>query len=157
MAPLFWGAILGLPGLFGYKALNTLDSMIGHRTPRHAAFGWASARADDVANLVPARLTGVALALASRRPRSALACMARYARAHRSPNAGWPEAAMAGALGLSLAGPRAYGGVTVEDAFMGDGRRDATAQDIRAALSLYRRADAILISLVALLAVIALR
>jgi adenosylcobinamide-phosphate synthase len=81
----------------------------------------------------------------------------RDAGKHRSPNAGWPEAAMAGALGLSLAGPRAYGGVTVDDVFMGDGRRDATAQDIRTALSLYRRADAILIALVGLLAIIALR
>src|SRR5690606_18452205 len=108
-APLFWGALLGLPGIAAYKAVNTLDSMIGHRTPRHEAFGWASARIDDVANLVPARLTALVFAGVSGRLTAAAAAMRRDARRHRSPNAGWPEAAMAGALGVRLSGPRVYG------------------------------------------------
>ncbi len=110
VAPLFWGALFGLPGIAGYKAINTLDSMIGHRSERHEAFGWAAARIDDVANFIPARLTGFLFALTGRAPRDALLCMVRDARHHRSPNAGWPEAAMAGALGVRLCGPRSYHG-----------------------------------------------
>ena len=138
VAPVFWGALFGLPGIVGYKAINTLDSMIGHRTPRHEAFGWAAARIDDVANLIPARLTALLFALLAARPSVAMSCMMRDARHHRSINAGWPEAAMAGALGLKLAGPRVYGETLVDDAFMGEGRREATAADIRRALRLYR-------------------
>ncbi|MFT5510701.1 MAG: adenosylcobinamide-phosphate synthase, partial [Hyphomicrobiaceae bacterium] len=93
IAPLFWGLLLGLPGIAAYKAINTLDSMIGHRTLRYEAFGWAAARIDDVANLVPARLTGLLFVLVSGRPLAAWRCMLRDARQHRSPNAGWPEAA----------------------------------------------------------------
>lgn len=140
VAPLFWGAIFGLPGIAGYKALNTLDSMIGHRTPRHAAFGWASARADDVANLIPARLTGVALALASGNPRAGFACMARDARAHRSPNAGWPEAAMAGALGVRLSGPRVYADGVVNEPWLNAAAPDPDAAAMMRGLALYRRA-----------------
>jgi adenosylcobinamide-phosphate synthase len=159
VAPAFWMVIGGLPGAAAYKAINTADSMIGHRTPRHAAFGWAAARLDDLVNLPASRLAAlliVATAALADRAAAAAAWRAvrRDAHRHRSPNAGWPEAAMAGALGLALAGPRVYGGVAVDDALMGDGRRAATAADIHAALALYRRADAILIGLVAALAAV---
>jgi adenosylcobinamide-phosphate synthase len=157
VAPVFWLAIGGLAGGAAYKAINTADSMIGHRTPRHSDFGFAAARLDDLVNLPASRLSALLIVLAAAISNNASASNAwtavwRDARHHRSPNAGWPEAAMAGALGLSLAGPRVYGGVTVDDATMGDGRREAGAQDIRAALALYRRADMILIALVAALA-----
>jgi adenosylcobinamide-phosphate synthase len=147
-------AIAGLPGAALYKAINTADSMIGHRTPRHEAFGWAAAKLDDLVNLPASRLAALLLVAAAMLGKNASAAVAwravvRDAARHRSPNAGYPEAAMAGALGLSLAGPRVYGGVTVDDATMDDGRRDATAADIRRALALYRYADAILIALVA--------
>ncbi len=141
VAPALWCALLGLPGIVLYKVVNTADSMIGHRTPRHEAFGWAAARLDDLVNLPAARLAALLLALASpagfrRAARAAL----RDAGRHRSPNAGWPEAAMAGALGLRLAGPRVYGAVRVDDGWMGDGRAEAGADDIGRALRLYRRA-----------------
>lgn len=156
VAPAFWMAVAGLPGAAIYKAVNTADSMIGHRTARHEAFGWASARCDDVLNLPASRLAGFAIvAAAALLPgmdaRAAWRALRRDARRHRSPNAGWPEAAMAGALGLALAGPRHYGGVLVEDALMGDGRREATAADIRAALRLYRTTDALLIGVLMLI------
>jgi adenosylcobinamide-phosphate synthase len=159
VAPVFWLVIAGLPGAALYKAINTADSMIGHRTPRHAAFGWAAARLDDLVNLPASRLTALliiaAAGLSSKDSlRQAWRAVLRDAPLHRSPNAGYPEAAMAGALGLSLAGPRIYGGVRVDDAFMGGGRRDADAADIRRALKLYRRADAILLALVAIVAAI---
>ena len=154
VAPAFWMALAGLPGAAIYKAINTADSMIGHRTPRHAAFGWAAARLDDLVNLPASRLSALLLvAGAAVESRSAAAAawraVRRDAHRHRSPNAGYPEAAMAGALGLALAGPRVYGGMRVEDALMGDGRRAAGAADIRKALALYRRADGMLIGLVA--------
>jgi adenosylcobinamide-phosphate synthase len=157
VAPVFWMAIAGLPGAALYKAINTADSMIGHRTPRHEAFGWAAARLDDLINLPASRLSALLLVAAAALHKTASAAAAwravqRDASRHRSPNAGYPEAAMAGALGLSLAGPRVYGGVTIDDATMGDGRRDATAADIRQALALYRYADAILIALVTVIA-----
>jgi adenosylcobinamide-phosphate synthase len=157
VAPVVWLAIAGLPGAALYKAINTADSMIGHRTPRYAAFGWAAARLDDLVNLPASRLAALFLVAAAALSKDAAAADAwravrRDARRHRSPNAGYPEAAMAGALGLSLAGPRVYGGVTVDDAAMGDGRRNATAADIRRALRLYRRADALLFALVAVIA-----
>ena len=156
VAPAFWLAVFGLPGGAAYKAINTADSMIGHRTPRHEMFGWAAARLDDLVNWPASRLSAlliVAAAMVTRgaSPEAAWAAVQRDARQHRSPNAGWPEAAMAGALGLALAGPRVYDGIEVDDAFMGDGRREATVDDIRAALTLYERADAILIALVAVL------
>jgi len=153
VAPAFWLALAGLPGGVAYKAVNTADSMIGHRTPRHKAFGWAAARLDDLANLPASRLAALLIILAAflsgeAAPREAWRAVRRDARRHRSPNAGWAEAAMAGALGLALAGPRVYGGTMVDDAVMGEGgRREATAGDIRRALKLYRRADAILIAL----------
>jgi len=156
VAPTFWMVIAGLPGAAAYKAINTADSMIGHLSPRHAAFGWAAARLDDLVNLPASRLAAlliVAAALPNGAP-AAWRAVRRDAPRHRSPNAGYPEAAMAGALGLALAGPRRYGGVPVDDALMGDGRRAATAADIRAALALYRRADALLIGLVAVVAAV---
>ena len=142
VAPAFWCAALGLPGIVAYKAINTADSMIGHLTPRHAAFGWAAARLDDVVNLPASRLSALWIAAAAAITgadwRAALRTVARDARAHRSPNAGWPEAAMAGALGLRLAGPRVYGKTRVDDAWMGDGRSEATPDDLARALRLYR-------------------
>ena len=140
VAPLFWGALLGLPGIAAYKAINTLDSMIGHRSARFLHFGWASARSDDLVNLAPARLTGVLFALASRAPVAAMRCMGRDARHHRSPNAGWPEAAMAGALGIRLSGPRVYGDRIAHEPWVNDGAPDPTAGDLARALALYRRA-----------------
>jgi adenosylcobinamide-phosphate synthase len=159
VAPAFWGCLAGLPGMAAYKAANTADSMIGHRTPRHERFGWAAARFDDLVNLPASRLAALWIVLAaafSPGCSAADACRAvlRDARNHRSPNAGWPEAAMAAALGLRLAGPRTYGGARVDDAWMGDGRAAATAADIDAALRLYRRACALQIAAVTLLALV---
>jgi adenosylcobinamide-phosphate synthase len=156
VAPAFWGLLGGLPGIAAYKAINTADSMIGHRTPRHAAFGWCAARLDDAANLPASRLAGLWLILAAglrpgASPRGALKAMLRDAPHHRSPNAGWPEAAMAGALGLRLAGPRVYGETRVEDGWMGDGRADLAPSDLERALSLYRTACALQIASFALL------
>lgn len=147
VAPVLFGALLGLPGMLAYKAINTLDSMIGHRTPRHEHFGRFAARLDDVVNWLPARLGALLLLVAAAltsdaRPASGWQAMWRDARHHRSPNAGWPEAAMAGSLGLRLAGPRRYRGETVDDACMGDGRAAATPEDIRRALGLLSRASA---------------
>ena len=143
IAPLVWGLALGLPGIAAYKAINTLDSMIGHRTPRHEAFGWAAARIDDAANLIPARLTGGLFALASGRPRAAWACVMRDAPRHRSPNAGWPEAAMAGALNVRLSGPRVYGDRISAEPWINAAARDPEAADLGRALAVYRRAMAL--------------
>jgi adenosylcobinamide-phosphate synthase len=159
VAPVFWLAVAGLPGIALYKAINTADSMIGHRTPRHVDFGWAAAKLDDLVNLPASRLTAVLLIAASvlrkdASARHAWRAVRRDAARHRSPNAGYPEAAMAGALDLSLAGPRVYGGVRVEDAFMGDGRRDADAKDLVRALALYRTADALALAVVGALVAI---
>lgn len=145
VAPLIWCAAFGLPGMAFYKAVNTADSMIGHLSPRHAAFGWASARLDDMVNLPASRLSALWIVLAAMVTRTAsmsnaVGAVRRDAGRHRSPNAGWPEAAMAGALGLRLAGPRIYDGKLVDDAWMGVGRVDACAKDLRRALSIYRRA-----------------
>ena len=141
VAPVFWLALLGLPGLIAYKAINTADSMIGHRNRRYESFGWASARLDDLVNLIPARLSGLLLAIvapiARGTTRTALRVMWRDASKHRSPNAGWPESATAGALGLALAGPRCYGERIVDDVFLNAGvRKAATPDDIGRALDL---------------------
>src|ERR1700676_3252778 len=146
-APALWFLVGGLPGMIAYKAINTADSMIGHMSERHRAFGWAAARLDDLVNLPASRLTGLMFVVAAvvvpgASASSAWQAYRRDARQHRSPNAGWPEAAMAGALGLRLAGPRIYRGVTVDDAWMGDGRAEGTAQDIDRALKIYRVAFA---------------
>ena len=152
VAPAFWIAVAGFAGGAAYKAINTADSMIGHRTPRHEAFGWAAARLDDLVNLPASRLSALLLIAAAATMRGVSSADAwravRFdASRHRSPNAGYPEAAVAGALDLALAGPRVYGGIKINDALMGRGRRSATVADIRAALALYRRADAMLIGL----------
>ncbi len=152
VAPVFWGALFGLPGIFGYKAINTLDSMIGHRSERHEAFGWAAARIDDVANFIPARLTGFLFVLLAPRRSEALSCMTRDARRHRSPNAGWPEAAMAGALGVRLSGPRIYHGSTTNEPWLNEAARDPLAADIGEGLTVYRRAMLLLAGVLAILA-----
>jgi adenosylcobinamide-phosphate synthase len=134
VAPLLWGAVCGLPGLLGYRAVNTLDAMVGHRSPRYANFGWAAARADDIANFVPARLTALLAALAAPLaggdPRAALRIARRDGRNHPSPNSGRSEAAFAGALGLRLGGRNVYGGRVEQRPSMGDGRPPARA-DLR--------------------------
>jgi adenosylcobinamide-phosphate synthase len=154
VAPLFWFALLGLPGLAAYKAINTLDSMIGYKTGRFAAFGKAAARLDDAVNWLPARLTGgLLVAAAALSPgadaKRAWRVMCRDAPKHRSPNAGWQEAAMAGALNIALAGPRRYGLEVVEDAWMGDGKRNLGPNDLRRALLLYRLAGVLLVAILA--------
>jgi len=149
IAPVFWYLLFGLPGIFAYKMANTLDSMIGHRTPHYRSFGWAAARLDDVLNIVPAPLSGLFLIAAAgfarqSRPGRALVIMLRDARKHHSVNAGWPESAMAGALGLALAGPRRYPEGLVADPWLGDGTARAATSDIGRALRLYRLACLIL-------------
>ena len=139
VAPVFWGALFGLPGVVGYKAVNTLDSMIGHHSPRHQAFGWAAARLDDVANSVPARLTGLLFAVlaGSERRSQAMSCMWQDARHHRSFNAGWPEAALAGALGVRLCGPRSYHGELADEPWLNAAAGDPVAADITRGLETY--------------------
>ncbi len=154
VAPAFWIGAGGLTGGALYKAINTADSMIGHRTPRYEAFGWASARLDDFVNLPASRLTALLLVVSAALSRDVSApgawrAIRRDAGLHRSPNAGWPEAAMAGALGLRLAGPRIYGATRVADAWMGDGRAEATPDDIVRALKLYRTACALQFTMIA--------
>jgi adenosylcobinamide-phosphate synthase len=152
VAPVFWGALFGLPGILGYKAINTLDSMIGHRSERYEAFGWAAARIDDAANFIPARVTGFLFVLLAPHRSEALSCMTRDARRHRSPNAGWPEAAMAGGLGVRLSGPRIYHGSVTNEPWLNEGARDPRAADIGEALTLYRRAMMLVAGVLAILA-----
>lgn len=153
VAPVFWGALLGLPGIVGYKAINTLDSMIGHRSERHLYFGWAAARIDDIANFIPARLTGVLFSLVSLHFVRSLSCMMRDSSRHRSINAGWPEAAMAGALGVRISGPRSYHGIVTEEPWLNEGARDPRAADLRSGLGLYIRAMLLLGGLLVALAI----
>jgi adenosylcobinamide-phosphate synthase len=153
VAPAFWLAIGGLPALALYKAINTADSMIGHKSERYLHFGWASARIDDLVNLPASRLCGFLYAAAAAftnpdRGARALESMFRDARKHQSPNAGWPESALAGAMDIKLGGPRSYEGERVELAFMGTGRETLKAQDIRDGLKLYARALWLLTALV---------
>jgi cobalamin biosynthesis protein CobD len=160
VAPAFWLGLGGLAGGAAYKAANTADSMIGHRNARFEAFGWAAARFDDLINLPASRLTALlficaALLVEGASPRNAVRAVLRDANHHRSPNAGWPEAAMAGALGIALAGPRSYGGRMIDARFMGEGGNPhLTATHIHQALKLARVADALLIGLFGLLALI---
>src|SRR5262245_55315805 len=157
VAPTFWMVLAGLPGAALYKAINTADSMIGHRSERYRDFGRTAAQIDDLVNLPASRLSAfliVAAASLSKRTSAsdALLAMRRDANKHASPNAGYPEAALAGALGLSLGGPRSYDGADHDGAFMGDGRREATTADMHAALELYAHADGLLIAIVVVLA-----
>ncbi|GBR04910.1 cobalamin biosynthesis protein CobD [Asaia siamensis] len=142
VAPVFWLAVFGLPGAVAYKAINTADSMIGHLSPRYRDFGRAAALCDDCVNMPASRLTASWLCLAAllsgASVKGAIQAIRRDATRHRSPNAGWPEAAMAGALALRLAGPRQYNGVVVADSWMGNGRDDAGPEDLAKALTLYR-------------------
>ena len=161
VAPLFWMVVAGLPGAIAYKAVNTADSMIGHKTPRYLAFGWASARFDDLVNLPASRLSALWLVLAAAlspglSASRAIEVLFRDAGHHRSPNAGWPEAAMAGALGIRLSGPRIYDGVEVAERWVGEGRSELTARDIRAALDLYRAACGLQIAALVVLVTISL-
>lgn len=162
VAPAFWFVLFGLPGLLAYKAINTADSMIGHLTARHQHFGWAAARLDDLVNLPASRLAGglvaVCAPLARGSVRRAFATMCGEASKHRSPNAGWPEAAMASALGIALAGPRRYRGGLVDDPYInGAGRKRATPDDIRRALRVYLGAWAVLFIIVAAVAAATMR
>ncbi|HEX6142271.1 MAG TPA: adenosylcobinamide-phosphate synthase CbiB [Geminicoccaceae bacterium] len=162
VAPLLWGLLLGLPGMVAYKAINTADSMIGHKTGRYLQFGGFAARLDDLVNLPASRLAMVLLVLAAllepdATPAGAVRAVRADARRHRSPNAGWPEAAMAGALRLSLAGPRTYDGKVVDDAWMGGGRSYARPRDIRRALGLMKWAFLLLSALVLAVALAAAR
>ena len=161
VAPLFWLALAGLPGATLYKTINTADSMIGHKSDRYLAFGWAAARFDDLANLPASRLAALWIVLAAlvtpkASAAAAIEAVRRDARRHRSPNAGWPEAAMAGALGLKLGGPRIYSGAIVEDHWMGNGRAEVTTWDIYAGLRLYRVACIIQAATVAAIAAVTL-
>lgn len=150
VAPAFWFAVAGLPGIVAYKAVNTADSMIGHINERYHAFGWAAARLDDVLNWVPARLTGCMFLIAGRRP-GGFQTMLRDAPGHRSPNAGWPEAAMAASLDVALAGPRVYGGALTDDPYMNAaGRRETGPRDILNAVDLLWLAWRLLLALACL-------
>ncbi len=139
IAPLFWGVCFGLPGLAAYKAINTLDSMIGHKNERYGAYGGFAARLDDIANFVPARLTAALIAIASFKP-AAFRISLRDASQHRSLNAGWPEAAMAGALDVRLSGPRQYGNAQEQEPWLNPRAPDPDAATLESGLRLYLRA-----------------
>ena len=158
VAPVFWYVLFGFPGLLIYKTVNTLDSMIGYKNDTYRAFGFTAARLDDVLNLIPARLSGLILSIAAMvtpkgHPLRAFKTMWRDASKHNSPNAGWPEAATAGALGLALAGPRKYAQHTADAPWIGDGTARATANDIDRALYLYVAAcliNALIVTVIAM-------
>lgn len=157
-APIFWLSVCGLPGLIAYKAINTADSMIGHRSERYEQFGWAAARLDDLVNIVPARLSGLLFVAVAPLVGGTMAhsktIMFRDAPKHRSPNAGWPESAMAGALGIALAGPRQYAEGPVHDPFLNEEGRAATPADINRALKLFIAACALQAAIYAALALV---
>ena len=154
VAPVFWGAILGLPGVFAYKAINTLDSMVGYKTPKHLHFGWASAKLDDIVNFLPARLTGWLIALTTANRKAAFAVISFDAKKHRSPNAGWPEGAMAGALGVRLSGPRQYEGGMSDEPWVNENGRDVEPADVMRALVIFKRTMYATAALLAILAII---
>lgn len=162
VAPALWYAVLGLPGLLAYKMLNTADSMIGHRSPKYLYFGWASARLDDLANIPAARLSILLIAAGAwwrtglRAARNALGIALRDNGLHRSPNSGWPEAAMAGALDIQLAGPRIYAGALVAEPMInGSGRATATVGDVESSVSIFYGACTAVVVLAAFIAAIA--
>ena len=159
VAPIFWYLLLGLPGLMAYKAVNTMDSMIGHKSERYAAFGMVAARLDDALNWLPARLAGLLIVSAAffvphAAPFKSFRTMLRDAGKHASPNAGWPEAASAGALDLALIGPVRYAGGVSKAAWLGDGRARATITDMRRMLALFAIACFLASALVALIALL---
>ncbi len=151
IAPLFWLLLLGLPGIFVYKAVNTLDSMVGYRTPRYEKFGKASARLDDLLNYIPARLTAILILLLSPKLYNSstsyppLSTLIRQASRHDSPNAGYPITAMAWALDIRLGGPTRYFGKVKKKPYFGVGRDEITTEDIRRALAFWRRVDAVVL------------
>ncbi len=148
VAPVFWFLVAGLPGIVAYKLVNTADSMIGHRSEKYLEFGWAAARLDDVMNYIPARLSAALIAF-STGSTAAIEVVRADARQHRSPNAGWPEAAMAGALGVALSGPRVYNGQRTDDSFVnGGGRKDLGPTDIAASVTVLWRAWALMLGLI---------
>jgi len=162
IAPLFFLILGGLPGIALYKAVNTADSMIGHKTPRHFEFGWAAARFDDLLNLIPARLTalliaGAAFFVKGAHPEAAWSTALSDAKKHESPNAGWPEAAFAGALDLKLGGPRSYDGEVVDLPSFGTGRPDLGPADIERALGLYAATLNVTLAVTALVALLVWR
>jgi adenosylcobinamide-phosphate synthase len=142
VAPLFWGAVAGLPGLLGYRAVNTLDAMVGYRSERYRNFGWSAARLDDAANLIPARATALLVALVSGRPREVARVVRRDSGRHPSPNAGWCEAAFAGALHVQLGGVNVYGDRVEERPSLGDGK-PPQADDVQRAAALARHVGTI--------------
>jgi len=154
VAPVFWGLIFGLPGLVGYKVINTMDSMIGHRSARYEHFGMVAARLDDVVNLIPARLTGLMFALMSGHMARSFRVMVQDARQHRSPNAGWPEAAMAGALNVRLSGPRIYGDRLSNEPWLNASGSDADAFALTRGVALYVRTMVVLAAVIALIALV---
>lgn len=154
VAPAFWFAVAGLPGMLAYKAINTADSMIGYRTEKHEAFGWAAARLDDLVNLPASRLSAVLISVSTFSAAPFRAAL-RDARLHRSPNAGWPEAAMAASIDVVLAGPRVYHGTQTDDPFVyAQGRRDIGAAEIKSAVRVLWRAWAVLLGASLLIAVL---
>ncbi|CDP50572.1 Adenosylcobinamide-phosphate synthase [Devosia sp. DBB001] len=159
IAPLFWLVLFGLPGIALYKAINTADSMIGHMDERYRDYGWASAKLDDLVNWIPARLTAVLITagcffVPGASPSSAWKATRHDAGGHKSPNAGWPEAAMAGALGFALGGPRDYDGETVDLPTMGDGRRQLRASDVLRSVALYKAMLNVTLALVIVIALL---
>lgn len=163
VAPAFWLLLFGLPGLFAYKMLNTADSMIGHKSEKYLHFGWASARTDDGANWLPARFSVLLIAAGAlalhglAAARKAVGTALRDAGLHRSPNSGWPESAMAGALDIQLAGPRIYGGEKVSEPMLnGSGRAGLTSGDINQAVTLFYAACTALSGLIGLLFIVGL-
>ncbi len=154
IAPLLWGVVFGLPGIAIYKTINTLDSMIGHKTARFEAFGWASARLDDLVNLPASRLTGLMFAAVSGHPKQAIATIWQDAPKHRSPNAGWPEAAMAAALNVRLSGPRIYADHIAHEPWVNESGADPVATDVSRGLALYTRAMVLGIAALVALALI---
>ena len=145
IAPLFWGLIFGLPGLVGYKMINTLDSMVGYKNDRYQDFGWAAARLDDLANFIPARISALILLLVAPRHFAKIRHLPQQARHHASPNAGWPEAAMALVLNVRLAGPRTYGQRIQQDLWINQSGRDPDVSDLKKGLRLYRRSIALIL------------
>lgn len=144
VAPLFWYLLLGVPGMMAYKMANTLDSMVGYRNERFRSFGCFAARLDDAANFLPARLTALLMVLVSGHP-SAMKSVARYGHCHASPNSGYPEAALAGILDCRFGGPHKYFGEEVWKPYIGSNPRPVTAADMRRAVRINRRAEAVML------------
>lgn len=154
VAPVFWGCVAGLPGIAAYKAINTLDSMIGHRDERYEAFGKAAARLDDAVNWIPARLTGLLFALAAGRFSKAMIVMRRDGPQHRSLNAGWPEGGMAAGLNVRLSGPRIYADRVADEPWLNGNAPDPSPDDVLRGLAIYRRAVVLLAALLFVLATV---